>query len=42
MGNVPIENSNLPRGSQTAQTVKDKYADYFVIDGYVEWHYSKI
>jgi len=28
-----IENTNMTRGSQTAQTVKDKYANYFVTDG---------
>lgn len=37
-----IENTNMTRGSQTAQTVRDKYANYFVTDGEVEWQYSKI
>jgi len=34
-----IENTNMTRGSQT---VRDKYTNYFVTDGEVEWQYSKI
>lgn len=40
--NVHIGNPNVVRGSRTAQVVRDKYADYFVTDGQVEWQYSKI
>lgn len=37
-----IENTNVTRGSKNALTVRDKYANYFVTDGQVEWQYSKI
>jgi len=31
-----VENTNMARGSRTAQTMKDKYANYFVTEGQVE------
>lgn len=40
--NVPIENHNVTRGSRPAQAVRDKYANYFITDGQIEWQYSKI